>query len=232
MKTILFLIFTVITVNIYSQTFTFVRIDPYPVYDSAGGQLKSHAVLHNLTNQNIPVTCRIKNRQVTQGWDSIGMCTWVNCYAAGWYVQTDTLRPNSTDTFYVYFTPNNIPGSGSCTVTMSYQATTLSQDFAVVAWPIGIKQISSAVKGFTLNQNYPNPFNPSTKIRFSIPSYDYVNLQVYDMLGRAVQTLINSNLMPGEYEVEFDASNIASGIYYYRLQAGNNTEIRKLTLVK
>jgi hypothetical protein len=114
---------------------------------------------------------------------------------------------------------------------MSYQTTTISQDFAVVAWPIGVKQISSIAQSFSLRQNYPNPFNPATKIRFSIPSGSFVYLAVYNALGREIKVLVNKDLNAGEYEAEFDGSNLASGIYYYRLQAGS-TASGKMILLK
>jgi hypothetical protein len=159
------------------------------------------------------------------------MCTWVLCYGAGTYTIVETCPPGQHEC-YVYFYPNGIPGTGSCTVTMTYQSTTISQDFGVVADPVGIKQISSVVNGFELNQNYPNPFNPETKIGFAIPKSDYVDLRVYDILGREVKVLLSQQLNTGEYEIEFDAHNLASGMYYYRLQSGDNVSVKKMTLVK
>ena len=71
-----------------------------------------------------------------------------------------------------------------------------------------------------LEQNYPNPFNPTTKIKYQIANAGFVNLQVYDVLGNEVVTLINKEMEAGSYEVEFSASNLPSGIYYYSLNAG------------
>jgi len=100
----------------------------------------------------------------------------------------------------------------------------------------GIKQISNELpRQFNLQQNYPNPFNPSTKIRFAIPSgmsNTLVKLIVYDILGREVATLVNSNLNPGNYEVNWDGSNYSSGVYFYKLQAADFSEIKKMSLVK
>jgi len=108
---------------------------------------------------------------------------------------------------------------------------------------IGINQISTEVpKYFSLSQNYPNPFNPTTKIKFSIPSPSplergVVRLVIYDALGREVQTLVNEQLQPGTYEVEFpapagDGSNFSSGIYYYTLSSGDYIESKKMVLIK
>ncbi len=86
---------------------------------------------------------------------------------------------------------------------------------------------------FALGQNYPNPFNPSTTIKYALPEIATVRLDVYDMLGRRVATLVNNDAhAAGYHTVIFDASRLASGVYIYRLQAGSTTITRKLTLIK
>lgn len=226
-----FLLLSLIYFNAQSQTFTFVRTDPSPKHGRCDTTLSSYAVVNNLTSSPITIHINITNPSVPSGWDPVGMCTWELCYGAGVYTINESCAPGQHD-FDVYFTPNGIPGTASCTVTMSYQSTTISQDFVVIADPVGIKQISSIVKEFSLNQNYPNPFNPTTKIGFSIPKSNYVDLRVYDILGREVKTLLSQQLTVGEYEIDFDAKNLASGMYYYRLQSGDNVSVKKMTLVK
>jgi hypothetical protein len=100
-----------------------------------------------------------------------------------------------------------------------------------------IVEINIVIDKFELSQNYPNPFNPSTKINYSIPSnandqMSSVILKVYDILGNEVITLINEEKAAGVYEIEFDATEIPSGVYFYRLQAGAFTETKKLILLK
>ena len=90
----------------------------------------------------------------------------------------------------------------------------------------------SAPKTFSLDQNFPNPFNPTTSISFSIPSDSKVTLEVYDVLGKAVKTLVNENRAAGTYTVSFDASALSSGVYFYRLTAGENTMLKKMNLMK
>lgn len=85
---------------------------------------------------------------------------------------------------------------------------------------------------YQLFQNYPNPFNPKTAIGFQLPKFDDVNLTLFDILGREIETLVNEKLKPGTYEVQFDGTNYPSGVYYYRLSAGDYTETRKLVLLK
>lgn len=87
--------------------------------------------------------------------------------------------------------------------------------------------------GYNLYQNYPNPFNPSTKIRFSISKPDYVTLKVYNSLGREVQTLINEFKNISSYEVDFDGTNLSSGVYYYQLKSGSEQALtQKMLLMK
>ena len=103
---------------------------------------------------------------------------------------------------------------------------------------VGIYQISSEIpEKFSLLQNYPNPFNPVTTIRFDVPAVgsQYIEparLIVYDILGREVTTLVNEQLKPGTYEVEWDASNYPSGVYFYKLISYNFSESKKMVLIK
>jgi len=85
---------------------------------------------------------------------------------------------------------------------------------------------------YSLSQNYPNPFNPSTKISFSLPSAEKTLLTIYNGLGQTVMTLVNEELPAGQHQVEFNASSLPSGLYYYRLEAGNYRQVRKMILVK
>ena len=101
----------------------------------------------------------------------------------------------------------------------------------------GIRQIGNEIPGkYELGQNYPNPFNPVTKIKFDIPNGQWttinVQLKIYDILGREVTTLVNEKLSPGTYNVEWNASDYASGIYFYQLKSGDFLQTKKLILLK
>ncbi len=85
---------------------------------------------------------------------------------------------------------------------------------------------------YSLMQNYPNPFNPATKINFMLPKSGEVSLKIYDILGNEVATLINENMNPGSYTIDWNAGNYSSGVYFYRLQSGDFTETKKMMLVK
>jgi hypothetical protein len=91
---------------------------------------------------------------------------------------------------------------------------------------------TQTIGGFALGQNYPNPFNPSTTISYQLPQESLVTLKVYDVLGNEMVTLINEEKPAGSYEAKFDASKLSSGVYVYRLQAGNFIQTKKMMLVK
>jgi hypothetical protein len=93
----------------------------------------------------------------------------------------------------------------------------------------GITELPEQVE---LSQNYPNPFNPSTQIAFELPQAMNVSVTVFDMLGREIATLLKGSAKAGYNTVSWNASNVGSGIYYYRLVAGENTITKKMTLVK
>lgn len=95
-----------------------------------------------------------------------------------------------------------------------------------------VNDLSFSPDKFNLYQNYPNPFNPTTTIKYSIPQENKVTLKIYDVIGNEVATLVNGNKPAGTYNVTFNANNLASGIYFYRLEAGNYISIKKLILLK
>jgi len=85
---------------------------------------------------------------------------------------------------------------------------------------------------FSLSQNYPNPFNPSTVINYELPSSNFVTLKIYDLVGKEVATLMNEKLDAGRYTATFNGSNLASGMYFYKISAGNFTFVKKMVLIK
>ncbi|MGA8265599.1 MAG: T9SS type A sorting domain-containing protein, partial [Ignavibacteriaceae bacterium] len=95
-----------------------------------------------------------------------------------------------------------------------------------------IDNSNSAPLSFRLYQNYPNPFNPSTTIKYSLPKEGVVTLKVYNVLGKEVKTLVNEFENAGAYNVSFNASDLPSGIYFYRFISGNFTQVKKLVLLK
>lgn len=97
---------------------------------------------------------------------------------------------------------------------------------------VSIENIAKTPNEFRLDNNYPNPFNPTTNIRYSIARTSKVTLKVYDILGREIRTLVNEVKTPGQYTVTFNARDLASGVYFYRINAGNFNAVKKLILLK
>jgi hypothetical protein len=152
-----------------------------------------------------------------------------------WIVQSNG---TSTVFFSVYFVSNQtgwvVGSSGNI-----YKTTTGGDPL------VGIEEIRNSMpSAFALYQNYPNPFNPSTKIKFDIaplldqggvsraPRDGVVTLKIYDILGCEITTLVNRQMQPGTYEVEWSAVNYPSGVYFYRLTAGDFSQSKKLVLLK
>jgi photosystem II stability/assembly factor-like uncharacterized protein len=150
-----------------------------------------------------------------------------------WYLQSSNTTANLS---HVYF-PNPLTGYISGWYNSAPQIIMKTTDGG---GPVGIQNIGSNIpNNFSLSQNYPNPFNPSTKIKFDISKSTYAKIRIYDILGNEVADLMHEQLNPGSYEVEWDASNFASGLYFYKLvarQVGSSTgdyvETKKMVLLK
>jgi hypothetical protein len=93
-------------------------------------------------------------------------------------------------------------------------------------------QVNRSPIYYYLTQNYPNPFNPSTTIEFTLPKSEFVELKVYNILGKELATLVSKKLNPGNHIYIFDSKNLASGIYYYQLVAGDYRKVKKMILLR
>jgi hypothetical protein len=129
----------------------------------------------------------------------------------------------------------------SITFLRQYSSTAQQYSYGCYSNPaIGIENNNELANDFRLYQNYPNPFNPATKIKFDVPSNLTLSdakglivvLTIYDVLGREAAVLVNDKLSPGTYEAEWDATNYPSGVYLYKLTAGDYTETRRMVLIK
>jgi hypothetical protein len=121
------------------------------------------------------------------------------------------------------------PTTGQWTMSdREFQFRAVTDDF----YPAGGVDEMGIPKKFELMQNYPNPFNPTTIIKYALPKEAHVTIKVYNALGQEVATLINQNVDAGYHEINFNASNLASGMYIYRIQAGNYVAVKKMMLLK
>lgn len=196
----------------------------------------SHPYLRNTTNTTTPYEVKaliqtksgVNNAKLYWRTDTTQSYTQVN------------MTPATADTFkasipaqpvgkYVYYYISAASNSGK-TITKPLTAPTGYTKFYVDN-PSGISNNGTAVS-FELKQNYPNPFNPATKISFSIPENGYVKLRIYDVTGREIAKLVNDFKFAGSYTVNFNASSLSSGVYFYKLEAGIYSEIKKMLLVK
>ncbi len=151
-----------------------------------------------------------------------------------------TADPTITPRFFYGYPAGDMDQDGKD----EYAFVNYSADFSlypedVYAWLIEIDKAVSvdddaelAPNSFGLKQNYPNPFNPSTSIEYSVADNEFISLKVYDVLGNEISTLVNETKSAGNYSVNFDASQLPSGVYLYKLNAGNFTETKKMMLVK
>jgi hypothetical protein len=106
-----------------------------------------------------------------------------------------------------------------------------AEPFSVLDQATGVSDSEPVPAGFALQQNYPNPFNPSTKISYSIPAQTRVEIKVFDIIGNEVEVLINEVQAAGHHSVSFDAATLSSGVYVYRLKAGEFTALKKMLLI-
>ncbi len=191
---------------------------------------KSNATIHQIQASGFSFTPNSVNANVgdTIKWLWVdGMhntiSTSVPSGAQSWNAPLD-----NTDTQFIY----KITTPGQYSYECSFHVA-LGMTGTINVNPIGIKPISGVVpEKYNLYQNYPNPFNPSTNIKFDVPVSSHIKLAIYSLTGSIVVTLVNDNLAPGSYSVEWDASKYASGLYLYVIEATGFTSTKKLMLVK
>jgi hypothetical protein len=122
---------------------------------------------------------------------------------------------------------------------IAFSGTTAFAGIAGGVWKRSLSEIPTATRQlvmprperYMLEQNYPNPFNPSTIIRYGLPQRSQVSLSVFNTLGQKVAELINADIDAGYHEIHFNASNLASGVYFYRIQAGSFVETKRVLLL-
>ena len=138
--------------------------------------------------------------------------------------------PDSIVTDTLYSVANSVNGNGNPTL----DEWNFGENFAinVIDQPVDLENKRLQPADFALYQNYPNPFNPTTNFRFRIADFGFISLKVYDVLGNEVETLVNEEKPAGEYELEFFASELSSGIYFYKLSSRGFSETKKMILMK
>ena len=196
------------------------------VYPTTNGFATNKSVIILDSINNVYVTANIDSNSYTRygaiKYDNNGNQIFVVSY-----------RNTASSFNYVY--DMAVDKKGNFYLTGTSQGTGSYYDYATVKYSSLITNISGSnisLLSYKLEQNYPNPFNPSTKIEYELPVEEYVSILVYDITGKLIQTLVNENKSAGKYEVTFDGSNFASGIYYYKIESGNFSQVRKMILIK
>lgn len=175
------------------------------------------------------------------GWQFVDLTSYYS-YSQNTNLLIEMCYDNSSYTQFSKVSASHVPGmtwgyytdnQSGCTMTFgSAQSKRPNIILVFLNW-IGVKPIKSDIpKRFKLSQNYPNPFNPITRIDFDLPKSGFVSLMVYDILGREVRTIVNEEKTAGTYSVDFNASDLSSGLYYYKIECGAFTDIKKMILIK
>ena len=140
------------------------------------------------------------------------------------YLPTTEDRATITD-YYIFLLGND---------SLRYSKWNAGSTFYPFTWTdwTSVENYIEPVQSFELFQNYPNPFNPTTKIRYNVPERSFVTIKIYDVLGKKIAALVNEEKQNGNYEIEFNGNGLASGIYYYKITAGNFSQTKKMILLK
>lgn len=189
--------------------------------------------LGNVVDEN----CADINPVFMYSGDPVANIGWINKVSEDQRIMINTgpfklEKGTPVDIFVAYVVGRGTDALNSITIAKKYD------DEAQILFDNNLPLITDVddnnpiINSFSLEQNYPNPFNPTTRIKYSIPEKDFVSIKIYDVLGKEVTSLINTIKDAGSYEVEFDAKNLASGIYLYTIRAGNFTSTKKMILLK
>ncbi|MBK8550944.1 MAG: T9SS type A sorting domain-containing protein [Ignavibacteria bacterium] len=242
MKTIILTFLILISISISSNVsaqLEFVRIGGEITYGSTGA---NYAYAYFKNTGTTPVEVRFKrtvNNLPDPAWSS-SICVEL-CYAP--FIDLVplegdpalTLQPGEQDTMDITYESPTL-GTSHVVIRMYREDDPnqyVERNFDLVVNSVGISNISSLAESYSLSQNYPNPFNPTTNINFSIPTQGNVSLKVYDILGNEVADLLNNEkLAVGQYNINFNGSDLSSGIYYYTIRTDNFMDTKRMMLVK
>ncbi len=225
--------------NFYAQTFS-VQYETNEVSDTVNSEIVFNILLTNLTDNNLDLYVKRTLNDIEPGWSS-SLCfefcfsPTLDSIATTQTFGSRSLSAGESREVSLHIFPQNFPGNGNINLRFGNVA-----DFAdsqlvnfsveVTATDITSENIST---NFSLLQNYPNPFNPSTIIKYSIKESSIVKITVHNILGEQVAELINEPQSAGNYEVEFIANDLPSGVYFYQLKTSSGfSEIKKMILLK
>ncbi len=216
-------------IELYNSSAAAVNIGGYKIYDIGGqGGTKGKKLIPagtNLASRGFYVvvvdTASFVGDTTGFGLSSAGETVWLE-NTSGLVIDTVAFPAMVKDTTYA-----RKPDGSNMFVKLTPTTRGVTNGPAT-----SVKQIGTVADSYSLGQNYPNPFNPSTTIRFALPNAHMTTLTVYDVLGKKVATLVNEARAAGTHVVQFDARGLTSGMYFYQLNAGTYSEIKKMIVVK
>ncbi|MCH8034452.1 MAG: T9SS type A sorting domain-containing protein [Bacteroidetes bacterium] len=157
-------------------------------------------------------------------------------YLGGSFVTTPDIKMNGAgifpDSTFGGRAGYRLTGSDSCFAVFVGPAGVTAYGVSGCSGPVTSVENDEIPVSYSLSQNYPNPFNPSTLIKYSVPENGFVRLSIYNLVGEEISVLVNETVDAGFYEVAFNAANLSSGTYFYRLQAGNTIQVKKMVLLR
>jgi len=205
------------------------------MYENGGAGDASYYGIMGIAIDGVPMTPNAMRGTIT---DSIAWNYWA-LYDLMISTVYDTITVDGDYRMYTCFGPFSFPAGSTLVVDVAIVAGTSLADLQANAdeaksyWQVvPVETEMNNHFTFELNQNYPNPFNPTTTIKYQIPELSFVTIKVFDVLGSEITTLVNEEKAIGSYEVEFDASRLSSGIYFYQLKSGDFVETKKMILMK
>jgi hypothetical protein len=210
------------------------NFDPYSVMSSTFAEATTFDGGANFTNGDVIPGYKLRTSSGDRG-NVMAAGKWENGF---WTVEFKRVNSGSDYDFAVTsggtvdFTHEIFDNTGGSHPNDGFDATVYTLDFANIVVSVDDQIDGQVPDNYSLSQNYPNPFNPSTTITYAVPQNSLVSLSVFDILGNEVQTLVNEIKGAGTYTVSFDAASVPSGVYFYKLEAGNFLSTKKMVLLK
>lgn len=202
----------------------FTTFSPFIVGDDFGLPVELSSFTSTVNSNNVKLNWSTVSEENNSGFD-------VERKVSGrdsWAKITNVAGNGTSNNVHTYSFEDRNLASGK----YSYRLKQIDYNGNFTYYDLSNEVIIGAPGKYSLTQNFPNPFNPSTTISYEIPVNNFVSLKIYDMMGKEVASLVNGNQEAGFYSVKFDASKLASGIYFYKLQANDFSSTKKLMLVK
>jgi len=235
----IFLFIAFMSVIVSAQTFT-VTQPALTKTDTLGAEVIFDIHVKNTGSSSLPLTIIREENNLPGDWSS-SLC-FTSCFAPSVDTIKTTfdfgarpIKPGATVKISLHVFPMTNHGKGTVKLKIlnpDAPSNVKTFTFEIKTRVVGIHTDSQIPGTYYLSQNYPNPFNPSTKIKFRLQKEENVEIEVFNILGQKVDVLINETLSPGTHTVDFNANNLPSGVYFYKMKTDKFVKIRKMILEK